>query len=536
MARPQPGIFAQGTRSHYHLEFDLRPGATDDGDRAPRSAVCASRRSPRAGPTSSWASAPTLWRRLRPDDAPAELRRLRGRSRATADAAPATQHDLWVWTHGTGEDVELDVARGGRRGARAGGRRWRPSSRASCTTTAATSPASSTAPRTRRSRRRSTSRSCPTASPARAARSCSRRSGCTTSTRSTPRPSTEQEGTIGRTKPDSVELDDKPATAHIARVVIEEDGEELEIYRRSAPYGRVGELGLYFLAFSADPSALHQDAAPHVRAHRRRPPRPPHRLHHAGERRVLLRAVARRARRHPAVRLNLEAANSAPPLGSDHGGVGGAPGAVRRRSRPDFARRTAVRPLPAVRQRLHRHRRNFVRSGARRYCVRWRLQTSRSRCSSSTTPPRDFLAQAHELHPRAKRVLLVDRDYTSTSPAVQAITLGHVDHHIVRPWADDEMMYGAMSEYLSSWTREQEPNFELFRIVAEARDSRVAQLRDAMTQFSMPFGFYRVESEEGRRIARRSGARLDAPPGGDSLRRPGDDRSGAFPISPAPSA
>jgi hypothetical protein len=34
----------------------------------------------------------------------------------------------------------------------------------------------------------------------------------------------------------------------------------------------------------------------------------------------------------------------------------------------------------------------------------------------------DFLARAHELHPRAKRVLLVDRDYSSTSPAVQAIT------------------------------------------------------------------------------------------------------------------
>ena len=30
MARPQPGIFAQGTRSHYHLEFDLRPDVTDD--------------------------------------------------------------------------------------------------------------------------------------------------------------------------------------------------------------------------------------------------------------------------------------------------------------------------------------------------------------------------------------------------------------------------------------------------------------------------------------------------------------------------
>src|SRR5205085_8001155 len=78
-----------------------------------------------------------------------------------------------------------------------------------------------------------------------------------------------------------------------------------------------------------------------------------------------------------------------------------------------------------------------------------------------------FLARAHELHPRAKRVLLVDRDYSSTSPAVQAMTLGYADYHIVRPWASDEMMYGAMSEYLSSWTKEQDPNFELFRIVAE---------------------------------------------------------------------
>jgi porphyrinogen peroxidase len=34
--------------------------------------------------------------------------------------------------------------------------------------------------------------------------------------------------------------------------VIDEDGEELEIYRRSVPYGRVEEHGLYFVAFSAD--------------------------------------------------------------------------------------------------------------------------------------------------------------------------------------------------------------------------------------------------------------------------------------------
>ncbi len=61
-----------------------------------------------------------------------------------------------------------------------------------------------------------------------------------------------QEGIIGRTKADSVELDaaHKPPTAHISRVVIEEDGEELEILRHSMPYGEVsGEAGLFFLAY-----------------------------------------------------------------------------------------------------------------------------------------------------------------------------------------------------------------------------------------------------------------------------------------------
>ena len=119
----------------------------------------------------------------------------------------------------------------------------------------------------------------------------------------------------------------------------------------------------------------------------------------------------------------------------------------------------------------------------------------------------DFLTRAHELHPRAKRVLLVDRDYSSTSPAVQAVALGRADYHIVRPWADDEVLYGAMSEYLS-WTTEQEPNFELYRVVADERDPRQPELRDVMTRFSMPFGFYPVASETGQRLLQEAG--LDA--------------------------
>ena len=64
----------------------------------------------------------------------------------------------------------------------------------------------------------------------------------------------EQERVFGRTKPDSIEMDDdtKPANAHIARVEIDIDGEEAEIFRRSTPFGTLAEHGLYFLAFSAE--------------------------------------------------------------------------------------------------------------------------------------------------------------------------------------------------------------------------------------------------------------------------------------------
>ena len=117
----------------------------------------------------------------------------------------------------------------------------------------------------------------------------------------------------------------------------------------------------------------------------------------------------------------------------------------------------------------------------------------------------DILACAHELHPSAKRVLLVDRDYSSTSPAVQAMTLGRADYHIVRPWANEETVFGAVSEFLASWTREQKPTFEEFRIVAADGDRRALQLRDVMTRFSMPFGFYAAASDRGRQLLKDAG-------------------------------
>lgn len=63
-----------------------------------------------------------------------------------------------------------------------------------------------------------------------------------------------QEHVFGRTKLESIELDDdvKPKNAHIARTVVEDDeGEEMEILRHSLPYGDgQGDQGLFFVAYT----------------------------------------------------------------------------------------------------------------------------------------------------------------------------------------------------------------------------------------------------------------------------------------------
>ncbi|HSC80034.1 MAG TPA: Dyp-type peroxidase [Chitinolyticbacter sp.] len=69
-------------------------------------------------------------------------------------------------------------------------------------------------------------------------------------------PVKQQEAVVGRSKEANEEMpdDDKPRTAHISRVVIEEHGKELEILRHSLPYGTPGgEMGLMFASYCATP-------------------------------------------------------------------------------------------------------------------------------------------------------------------------------------------------------------------------------------------------------------------------------------------
>jgi porphyrinogen peroxidase len=74
-------------------------------------------------------------------------------------------------------------------------------------------------------------------------------------------PVEQQEGIIGRTKLDDVELDDdvKPTSAHNALTTItDDDGNEIKIVRDNMPFGRAsqGEYGTYFIGYARSPAPI----------------------------------------------------------------------------------------------------------------------------------------------------------------------------------------------------------------------------------------------------------------------------------------
>ena len=67
----------------------------------------------------------------------------------------------------------------------------------------------------------------------------------------------------------------------------------------------------------------------------------------------------------------------------------------------------------------------------------------------------EFLVAAHELHPAARRVLLVARgDYRAAHPAVRAMTVGQIDYHLFTPWQPAERwLYPQISDFLADWSK-----------------------------------------------------------------------------------
>jgi thioredoxin reductase (NADPH) len=113
----------------------------------------------------------------------------------------------------------------------------------------------------------------------------------------------------------------------------------------------------------------------------------------------------------------------------------------------------------------------------------------------------EFLAQALELQPDAKRVLLTA--YADTDAAIRAINQIRLDQYILKPWdPPEEKLYPVTDDLLSDWIADFRPPFEGLRLLARRWSPRGHDIRDYLARNQVPYAWLDPETDdEGRRLA-----------------------------------
>jgi porphyrinogen peroxidase len=252
MVTPQAGIFALGTSSHSYLEFDIPDASKKDRFASTISAI----REPRTttgGVNFVIGFRPELWQSLAPADMPPGVegfnREIRG---AEGFVMPATQHDALVWLSGSAYDVLFDMARtvvrdlAGLASLADETSSWpyRHDRDLTGFIDGSENPTLLDAP---------AAALIPDGQPGAAGSVLLLQKWKHHVAEWEALATAQQEGIMGRTKLDGVELENKPPDAHIARTDQDQFG---KIFRRNMPYGGVHDHGTMFVGFSADQSRL----------------------------------------------------------------------------------------------------------------------------------------------------------------------------------------------------------------------------------------------------------------------------------------
>jgi thioredoxin reductase (NADPH) len=128
----------------------------------------------------------------------------------------------------------------------------------------------------------------------------------------------------------------------------------------------------------------------------------------------------------------------------------------------------------------------------------------------------DLLDRVRQLHPHAKRVLLVAPNAWTDAETARtirtAIALGRSDHFVYSPAATrDEVFHEAVSDFLLEWARERLLVPQTIHIVGETWAGRAYELRDVFARCSVPHSFCLADSDEGRAFVSQAGADAKLP-------------------------
>ena len=109
----------------------------------------------------------------------------------------------------------------------------------------------------------------------------------------------------------------------------------------------------------------------------------------------------------------------------------------------------------------------------------------------------ELLAQARQLHPQAKRVLLTA--YADTDAAISAINTADVDHYLMKPWDPPEQrLYPTIGAQLEDWRRSWHPPYDGIRLVGTRWSPESYEAREFLERNLVDYRWVDAESAEGR--------------------------------------
>ena len=109
-----------------------------------------------------------------------------------------------------------------------------------------------------------------------------------------------------------------------------------------------------------------------------------------------------------------------------------------------------------------------------------------------------FLVQALEMYPEAKRVLLTA--YADTETAIAAINGAGIDHYLLKPWDPPESrLYPVLDQLLEDWRAHARPVFDGIRVAGTALSSASYAVRDFLSANQVAYQWIDVDSDAATR-------------------------------------
>ena len=247
MSTPQPGIFALGNAAHAYLELDLIAGA--DARRLVEAlATLQAEQTSGGGVNLVVGFRPELWRGIAPADLPGDLKGFTSPVQGIEGfVMPATQHDAVMWLAGGAYEIVFDAivaALGALRGIASvadetAGWSYRHNRDLTGFEDGTENPPLAEAP---------AAAQVPEGEPGAGGSVLLLQKWKHLAEQWAALPDSEQEKVIGRSKPDSVELDPRPESSHAKRTDQDDFG---DIFRRNTAYGTATDHGTMFVGFCA---------------------------------------------------------------------------------------------------------------------------------------------------------------------------------------------------------------------------------------------------------------------------------------------